>query len=51
MEFYSDVGGEIPKDLPPEKRPGERMTVYVVADHAHDIITQRSITGILDRFQ
>jgi hypothetical protein len=31
----------------PEKRPRVRMTVYVDADHAHDLVTRRSITGIL----
>jgi hypothetical protein len=47
MEFYSDASEEIPKDLPPEKGPRVRMTVYVDADHAHDLVTRRSITGIL----
>jgi hypothetical protein len=47
MEFYSDAGGEIPKDLPPEKGPRVRMTVNVDADHAHDLVIRRSITGIL----
>jgi hypothetical protein len=47
MEFYPDASEEIPKDLPPEKGPRVRMTVYVDADHAHDLVTIRSITGIL----
>jgi hypothetical protein len=47
MEFYPDAGGEIPKDLPPEKGPRIRMIVYVDADHAHDIVTRRSITEML----
>jgi hypothetical protein len=47
MEFYPDASGEIPKDLPAEKGPRVRMTVYVDADHANDIVTRRSITGIL----
>jgi hypothetical protein len=47
MEFYPDASEEIPKDLPPEKGPIIRMTVYVDADHAHDLVTRRSITGIL----
>jgi hypothetical protein len=38
---------EIPKDLNPEIGPRIRMTVYVDADHAHDLVTRRSITGIL----
>jgi hypothetical protein len=36
MEFYLDASEEIPKDLPPEKGPRVRMTVYVNADHVHD---------------
>jgi hypothetical protein len=47
MEFDPDASEEIPKDLPPEKGPRLRMTVYVDADHAHDLVTRRSITGIL----
>jgi hypothetical protein len=47
MQFYPDAGEEIPKDLPPEKGPRVRMTVYVDVDHAHDLVTRRFITGIL----
>jgi hypothetical protein len=46
MEFYPDDGEEIPKDLPPENGPRVRMIVYSDADHAHDLVTRRSITGI-----
>jgi hypothetical protein len=47
MEFYPDASEEIPKDLPPEKGLRDRITVYVDADHSHDLVTRRSITGIL----
>jgi hypothetical protein len=47
MEFYPDASEEISKDLPPEKGPRVRMTVYVDADHAHDLVTRRSITRII----
>jgi hypothetical protein len=47
MKFYPGASEEIPKDLPPEKGPRVRMTVYVDADHAHDLVIRRSITGIL----
>jgi hypothetical protein len=47
VDFYPDAGEEIPKDLCPEKVPRVRMTVYVDADHAHDLVTRRSITLIL----
>jgi hypothetical protein len=29
------------------KRPKVQMTAYVDADHAHDLVARRSITGIL----
>jgi hypothetical protein len=47
MKFYPDVAEEIPKDFPCEKGPRVRMIVYIDADHAHDLVTRRSITGIL----
>jgi hypothetical protein len=47
MEFYPDAGEEIPKDLPLEKGTRVRMTVYVDADHANDLVARRSFTGIL----
>jgi hypothetical protein len=47
MKFHPDASEEIPKDLPPEKGTTVRMTVYADAYHAHDIVTRRSITGIL----
>jgi hypothetical protein len=40
VEFYPDSGEENLKDLSPEKEPRVRMTVFVDADHAHDIITR-----------
>jgi hypothetical protein len=47
MEYYPDSGEQIPKDFPLVKGPRVRMTVYVDADHAHDLVTRISITGIL----
>jgi hypothetical protein len=47
MDFYPDASEEMPKDLPAEKGPRVRMTVYVDADHTHDLVTRISITGIL----
>jgi hypothetical protein len=41
------AGEEIPKDLPLEKGPRVKMTVYVDVDHAHDLVTRRSTIGIL----
>jgi hypothetical protein len=47
MEIYPDVSEEIQMDLPPEKVSRVRMSVYIDADHAHDLITRGSITGTL----
>jgi hypothetical protein len=47
MELYPDASEEIPKDLLSEKVPRVRMTVYVDANHTHDLVTRRSITEIL----
>jgi hypothetical protein len=47
MEFYPDAGEEIPKDLSDEKGPRVRMTVYVDADHAHDLAKRISVRGII----
>jgi hypothetical protein len=40
-DFYPDSEEEIPNDLSMSKGPKFRMTVYVDADHAHDLITRR----------
>jgi hypothetical protein len=47
MEFYPDAGEEILSVLSPGKGPGVKLAVYVDADHEHDLVTSRSITGIL----
>jgi hypothetical protein len=46
-DFYPDAKEKIPNDLPMSKGPKVRMTVYVDANHAHDLVTRRSITSIL----
>jgi hypothetical protein len=43
--IYPDAGEENQKNLPPDKRSRVRMTVYVDADHAYDLVTRLSITG------
>jgi hypothetical protein len=45
-DFYPDAEEEKPTDLPMSKESKVRMIVYVDADHAHDLVTRRSITGI-----
>jgi hypothetical protein len=47
MEFYPDNEEEISKGLTTSKGPKFRMMVYVDSDHAHDLVTRRSITGLL----
>ena len=48
-EFYPEAEEHIPdhKDIPEPLGPMVRTTVYKDADHAHDIVTRRSVTGIL----
>ena len=46
-EFYPDTEEDIPSPMPtPRGRPCQ-LTCYVDADHAHDVVTRRSVTGIL----
>jgi hypothetical protein len=40
MEFYPDDEEEISKNLPPEKGPRVRMTVYADTNHAHVLVTR-----------
>jgi hypothetical protein len=47
LDRILDASEEIPKDLRPEKGPRVRINFYVNADHAHDLVTRISITGIL----
>ena len=48
-EFYPDAQEDIPhKSMVPEPRGNKiRITVYKDADHAHDQVTRRSVTGVL----
>jgi hypothetical protein len=40
-------GEELPHDMLEPKGKPVRITVYLDADHAHDLVTRRSVTGIL----
>ena len=48
-EFYPNAKEEIPPvgSVPVAKGRKAKITVYVDADHAHDQVTRRSVTGIL----
>jgi hypothetical protein len=48
-EYYPDIEEMIPdsKDTPTPSGPAIRITVYQDADHAHDMLTRRSVSGIL----
>ena len=46
-EFYPDATEELPEDMPTPKGKPVLITEYVDADHAHDLVTRRSITGAL----
>ena len=46
-EFYPDAEEELPPNMPIAKGAKAKITVYVDADHAHDKVTRRSVTGII----
>jgi hypothetical protein len=45
--FYPDANEEIPSNQPPPRGKSMQMIAFVDADHAGDLITRRSRTGIL----
>jgi hypothetical protein len=45
--FYPGAEEDLPKDMPIPKGKAITIVVYVDADHAHDQVTRRSVTGIL----
>ena len=46
-EYYPDAGEEIPSDTPLPVTRNVHITAYVDASHGCDLITRRSVTGIL----
>ena len=46
-EFYPDAGEVIPTNAPEPLKMEGQITIYVDADHAHDVVTRRSVTGIM----
>jgi Reverse transcriptase (RNA-dependent DNA polymerase) len=46
-EFYSEAKEELPYNLVEPLGLPARITIYKDADHAHDLLTRRSVTGIL----
>ena len=46
-EFYPDAEEQLPNNMLTPFGKKARITVYVDADHAHDIVTCRSVTAIL----
>ena len=48
-EFYPDAQELVPEksEMPSPKGLPARITVYKDADHAHDVLTRRSVSGIL----
>ena len=50
-EFHPDVEEMRPakKDCPVPRGPKVRITVHKDADHAHDLLTRRSVSGVLCR--
>jgi hypothetical protein len=46
-EYYPDASEELPPDQPEPLPKKAQITIYVDADHAHDTVTRRSVTGIM----
>jgi hypothetical protein len=46
-EFYPDAEEELPPDMLTPKGKPIRLTCFKDADHAHDVVTRRSVTGVL----
>jgi hypothetical protein len=46
-ECYPDAEQDIPDDQPTPGTKKAQITVFVDADHAHDVVTRRSVTGII----
>jgi hypothetical protein len=46
-EFYPDAEEQLPDHMPTPYGRKVRIMVYVDADHAHDVVTHRSVTAIL----
>jgi hypothetical protein len=47
LEFYPDAEEDMPYDQPEPGTKKAQITVFVDADHAHDVLTRRSVTGIV----
>ena len=46
-EFYPDAAEELPPNMLEPKGKPVRITVHLDADHARDVVTRRSVTGVL----
>jgi hypothetical protein len=46
-EFYPDAEEEFPPDQPESLGKKARITIFVDAEHAHNVVTRRSVTGIV----
>lgn len=46
-EFYPGAEEDIPPDIPSPKGKAIQLTCYKDADHAYDLVTRRSVTGVL----
>jgi primosomal protein N' len=46
-KFYPDAIEELPHNMPTPFGKKAQITIYIDADHAHDTVTQRSVTAII----
>ena len=46
-EQYPDAEEELPPNMPQPRGWPVRITAYVDADHAHNLVTRRSVSGVV----
>lgn len=46
-EYYPDAEEELPHNMPVPRGKKATISIWVDADHAHDAVTRRSVTGIV----
>jgi hypothetical protein len=47
VDFYGDISEELPPNMPKSRGQPVKMTCWVDADHAGNLVTRRSHTGVL----
>jgi hypothetical protein len=46
-KFYPDAEEDVPDDQPKPGSKKAQITVFIDANHTHDVVTRRSVAGII----